>query len=287
MPQNYQEQWTLNIHCLYSISIFIINPSIAFFPISLTVFIFTSARPILLRDVNVVIFRTLCPIASHIFNCTGGVNRFWAFIMCVVVVADSCTARGGFVAGGRGGGGAGGFGKYMLCYNMSGQGARHWCCSRWFTFRLSFTIYWWQWRGGIPDSFFINDQSSPYTNVNLNCNCLDPDEISKLNSEKITVFSVNIQSLPAKFSELSEVVNKFVSAPDVICLQETWQIMDNSFFPVANYHILETNLHSSAKGGGVGIYIKNHLEFNVLKQYSVFIERIFESLFFEISLPNK
>ena len=115
----------------------------------------------------------------------------------------------------------------------------------------------------------------------------DPDEISKLNSEKITVFSVNIQSLPAKFSELSEVVNKFVSAPDVICLQETWQIMDNSFFPLANYHILETILHSSAKGGGVGIYIKNHLAYNVLKQYSVFIKHIFESLFVEISLPNK
>ena len=39
-------------------------------------------------------------------------------------------------------------------------------------------------------------------------------------------------------------------------------------------------------GGGVGIYIKNHLAYNVLKQYSVFIERIFESLFVEISLPN-
>ena len=63
--------------------------------------------------------------------------------------------------------------------------------------------------------------------------------------------------------------------------------MDNSFFPLANYHILETILHSSAKGGGVGIYIKNHLAYNVLKQYSVFIEHIFESLFVEISLPNK
>ena len=105
-----------------------------------------------------------------------------------------------------------------------------------------------------------------HCNVNLNCNYLDTDEISKLNSEKITVFSVNIQSLPAKFSELSETINEFSSAPDVICLQETWQIIDNSFFPLANYHTLETNLRSSAKGGGVGIYIKNCLAYNVLKQ---------------------
>ena len=120
----------------------------------------------------------------------------------------------------------------------------------------------------------------------MNCTYLDTNELSKLNPDKLTVFSVNIQSLPAKFFELSEIINEFVSGPDVICLQETWQIVDNSLFPLSNYHTLETNLRNSARGGGVGIYIKNHLAYNILKQYSIFIERIFESLFVEISLPN-
>ena len=98
--------------------------------------------------------------------------------------------------------------------------------------------------------------------------------------------SINIQSLPAKFSDFSETVNEFSICPDVICLQETWQVLDNSFFPLHNYHTLVTNLRNNARGGGVGIYVKNHLTFNVLNQYSIFIERIFESIFVEISLPN-
>ena len=78
----------------------------------------------------------------------------------------------------------------------------------------------------------------------------------------------------------------FVTSPDIICLQETWQVADNSFFPLQNYHTLETNLRNNTRGGGVGIYVKNHLTFNVLDQYSIFIERIFESIFIEVSLPN-
>ena len=102
------------------------------------------------------------------------------------------------------------------------------------------------------------------------------------------MFSLNIQSLPAKFAEFSDLISQFPtnSCPEIICLQETWKIIDNSFFPLANYHMLETNLRSETRGGGVGIYVKNHLSFKILKQYSVFVERIFESLFIEITLSG-
>ena len=36
-------------------------------------------------------------------------------------------------------------------------------------------------------------------------------------------------------------------------------------------------------GGGVGIFVKNGINFNVLKQYSIFSERIIETLFVKIS----
>ena len=99
---------------------------------------------------------------------------------------------------------------------------------------------------------------------------------------------INIQSLPAKFVEFSDLISQFScdSSPDIICLQETWKIVDNSFFPLANYHTLETNLRQESRGGGVGIYVKNHLSFKILKQYSIFVERIFESLFIEINLSG-
>ena len=103
----------------------------------------------------------------------------------------------------------------------------------------------------VPDSFFINEQCSPYSNVTLNCEYIDTDKLCNLPSDKISVLSLNIQSLPAKFLDFSELVDEFTVSPDVICLQETWKVIDNTFFPLNNYHTLETNTRSTAWGGGV------------------------------------
>ena len=61
----------------------------------------------------------------------------------------------------------------------------------------------------VPDSFFINNQSSPYSNINLNCSYLDMDKLNELSSEKFTVLSLNIQSLPSKFSEFTDLLSQF------------------------------------------------------------------------------
>ena len=46
------------------------------------------------------------------------------------------------------------------------------------------------------------------------------------------------------------------------------------------------HLRRSARGGGVGIYIKENLSFKILSKFSIFVERIFESIFIEVSLAN-
>ena len=105
----------------------------------------------------------------------------------------------------------------------------------------------------VPDSFFTNNQCSPYSNANLNCSYLELEKLNDLDNNKFSVLSLNIQSLPAKFVEFTDLISQFKcisSCPDVICLQETWKVVDNSFFPLANYHMLETNLRSEARGGG-------------------------------------
>ena len=74
----------------------------------------------------------------------------------------------------------------------------------------------------------INNHCSPYANVNINCRYLEMEKLSDLNPAKFTVLSLNIQSLPAKYVEFSELIYDFSSPdlfPDVICLQETWKII--------------------------------------------------------------
>ena len=70
--------------------------------------------------------------------------------------------------------------------------------------------------------------------------------------------------------------------PEIICLQETWQIPDPLLYQLSNYQLLESNTRINTRGGGVGIFVKNGINFNVLKQYSIFSERIIETLFVEI-----
>jgi len=141
----------------------------------------------------------------------------------------------------------------------------------------------------VPDSFFTTNHCSPYSNINLNCNYISNDDFPTLNMNQFTVLSLNIQSLAAKFGEFSDLINEMQTSkvcPDILCLQETWNIVDNSMYPLPNYHPLLSNVRTNARGGGVAIYVKQHLSFKILSQYSIFLERIFESLIVEITLPS-
>jgi hypothetical protein len=76
-------------------------------------------------------------------------------------------------------------------------------------------------------------------------------------------------------------------APDIICLQELWQFPTYANFTLPGYNPLEFKLlNANTQGGGVGIYIKQSFKYNVLSAQSVFVDRIFESLFIQLSLSN-
>ena len=141
------------------------------------------------------------------------------------------------------------------------------------------------------DFLFNNPDFSPYSETDFSCSYIDSDHFRNSNSCKdFSVLSLNIQSLSAKYNELNDMLNELSISnfiPDVICLQETWQIIDPSLFPLPNYQIIESNTRENARGGGVGIFVKNDIVFKTLSQYSVFHERIFESLFIEVVNENK
>ena len=145
-------------------------------------------------------------------------------------------------------------------------------------------------RNNEDDLLFLNHEFSPYAETNINCNYLDIDEISNIPNSNLSILSINIQSLPAKFLEISDLIHELSllnNSPDIICLQETWQIFDTSLFQLQNYNLIEINSRVSARGGGVGIYTKSGIASVSLPQYSVFVERIFESLFIEITTEDK
>ena len=104
------------------------------------------------------------------------------------------------------------------------------------------------------------------------------------------IICVNIRSLsnPLNFCKLESFVYNLNPKPDIIAVTETW-IQNNSPGPycyLENYNFI-SNSRKIAKGGGVGLYIKNCYKFNLIDKLTIMNEKIFESIFIKIQLHNE
>ena len=141
-----------------------------------------------------------------------------------------------------------------------------------------------------PDTNNLNFQDSPYDTTSINCSYIDESELIATRKQRndFSMLSVNIQSLPAKFTEFSQfisILNASNAAPDVICLQELWNFPLDASFKLNGYHPLAYTLrHNNVQGGGIGIYVKSKFSFTVLPEYSVFMDRILETIVIEITV---
>lgn len=142
----------------------------------------------------------------------------------------------------------------------------------------------------------VQFDDSPYSNINLNCQYFEEQEvIDKFKDlNKISFLSWNIQSLPSKFTELKDFLDFHREQGfsfDIIALQEIWTIHDEDLFNLENYNFFfkqrQLRRGGGGVGGGVGIYVNKNFKVNILPQYSIFIEKVFESIFIEVELEDK
>ena len=144
-------------------------------------------------------------------------------------------------------------------------------------------------KGILSDS----DHDSLYNNANHICKyyeesvCLEKFENIDYGTQ--SVLSFNIRSLPGKFTEFKEFLTSSFGKykPDIICLQEIWNIPYYENFFLDGYHPLEYKVRdktgtNSNVGGGVGVYIRDNVTFQPQPELSVFIPRVCEAQFFKI-----
>jgi hypothetical protein len=135
-----------------------------------------------------------------------------------------------------------------------------------------------------------DDYLSPYENLANNSMYLDEHtyHTNFKNCPDFTMLTLNIQSLPAKFSEFDEFITLMSHnncAPDVICLQELWQFPADVCFNLKGYHpLIFTLRRNNVQGGGVGIYLKEKFQYTMLNGLSLFADRILETIFIEVSI---
>ncbi len=133
------------------------------------------------------------------------------------------------------------------------------------------------------DCFFLAEGESPYNLLNFKCTY---SSISNYKKVGITIMTLNIQSLNAKFNELKDFIYSLTnnnSAPDIICLQELWRFPELAEFKIIGYQPLIHKLRNNSQGGGVGIYLKNGIKGTIDIKTSIFCEKVFESLVMEIT----
>jgi len=132
---------------------------------------------------------------------------------------------------------------------------------------------------------YFADSDSPYEDTNIECNYYKVDDFLNTFSENTTslsIMSLNIQSLPAKFNELNLFLNELDSSNnfsfDFIGLQEIWKLNYPNHYVLDNYHPIVYKTRPNRQGGGVGFFVKKSHIFHVIDNLSYIVDGIFESI---------
>jgi hypothetical protein len=100
--------------------------------------------------------------------------------------------------------------------------------------------------------------------------------------------NLNIQSLNAKHEKLKDIILRLANKkifPDVIALQETWQIKYANLLELPGYQKIVYANRNVGRGGGVGFFVKNGVSFKTITPpFRSFVDKTFESLTIELTI---
>ena len=97
-----------------------------------------------------------------------------------------------------------------------------------------------------------------------------------------TIASVNVRSLSRNWNSF---ITSSVLKADIICIQEIWKIRNINLFNLRGYCKLEYKCREMGYGGGVGIYVRQGIKFEVIN--SIFVEKTIETLAIKIKLNGR
>jgi hypothetical protein len=100
--------------------------------------------------------------------------------------------------------------------------------------------------------------------------------------------SINIQSLYSKHEKLVQFLDELNSSNitvDAIAVQEIWDVRYPDLVNIPGFKPLIFKARRNMRGGGVGFYIRNELEGQIIENLSPFVQKIFESVTIQLSYP--
>jgi len=134
-------------------------------------------------------------------------------------------------------------------------------------------------------------EESPYVNLNLDGKFYDIDTMSLdlCNENSSFCLSLNVQSIMSKYDSLNvfvlELLAKGINV-ELIALQEIWNVEFPDLLDIEGFQPLIYKQRTNMRGGGVGFYVKNNINFEIVENCSHFESKVFESLTLLLSKQN-
>ena len=135
------------------------------------------------------------------------------------------------------------------------------------------------------------DQNSNFATLSPTSSYMVQDEVntilkSKQENASFSLLHVNACSLLSSFDDLKSFVENSCQSSTAIGISETWlndTTSDRVNLPGYNF----LSCHRTARsGGGVGLYLRNDLEYRICSECNFSDPNMIESLFVEIFVPN-
>ena len=133
--------------------------------------------------------------------------------------------------------------------------------------------------------------SNMFEDLNMSCSYFSEDtaqiELNNINNDYLSFFSVNIQSLSSKYTELVNFLSNISTGKckvDLLSLQETWcNNFDN--LNLTGYNVF-FSYRTNCNRGGSCIYIKNSIEATQINDPRFFVSNILESTVVSANFNN-
>lgn len=100
------------------------------------------------------------------------------------------------------------------------------------------------------------------------------------NEDKLSIFHCNARSLRKNFNSLVGHISQHVPGFDVIAVSETW-LQNNETIVMHGYNLLSLPRDAHTRGGGVALFVKENIVFQVLSPASV-SDDVIEALFVKL-----
>ena len=107
-------------------------------------------------------------------------------------------------------------------------------------------------------------------------------------TDKICSHFFNCRSLSANFEEINTCLHSVSQNFDIIALSETWfSSNDNlNMFSLPGYQFCHMD-YENRRGGGVAIYAKNFIEFDVMESLSYAVDNLLECISIKLRASRK